>query len=59
MHIFHRNAIVDRNVRIGKNVRIENKEGIEEANRSEDGYYISSGIVTILKGASIPENFEC
>lgn len=50
-----RRAIVDKNARIGSNVMIINKEGIEEAQREELGYYIRSGIVVILKNATIPD----
>lgn len=50
-----RRAIVDKNARIGKNVHIVNKENVEEANKEELGFYIRSGIVTILKGATIAD----
>lgn len=50
-----RRAIIDKNAHIGKNVMIINKEGIEEANREELGYYIRSGIVVVLKNAVIPD----
>jgi glucose-1-phosphate adenylyltransferase len=53
-----KNAIVDKNARIGKNCVITNKEGIEEHNGEENGYYIRSGIVTILRNASIPDGTE-
>ncbi len=46
-------AIVDKNARIGKNVQIINKDRIEEANRESEGFYIRSGIVVILKDATI------
>ncbi|USR91326.1 glucose-1-phosphate adenylyltransferase [Phormidium yuhuli AB48] len=52
-----RRAIVDKNARIGKNVKILNKENIEEADREELGFYIRSGIVVVLKNATIPDNF--
>jgi len=32
-----------------------NKEGIEEAEREDLGFYIRSGIVVILKNAVIPD----
>jgi glucose-1-phosphate adenylyltransferase len=46
-------AIIDKNARIGKNVQIINKDRVEEANRESDGFYIRSGIVVILKDATI------
>ena len=48
-----RRAIVDKNARIGSNVLIVNKDRIEEANRESEGFYIRSGIVVILKNATI------
>lgn len=50
-----RRAIVDKNARIGRNVQIVNKEGIEEAEREDLGFYIRSGIVVVLKNAVIPD----
>lgn len=50
-----RNCIIDKNTRIGKNVIIANKDGVEEADRSEDGFYIRSGITVILKNATIKD----
>jgi glucose-1-phosphate adenylyltransferase len=47
-------AIVDKNARIGSNVKIVNKDDVEEAARENDGYFIKSGIVTIIKDAVIP-----
>ncbi|DBB05498.1 TPA: Glucose-1-phosphate adenylyltransferase [Trebouxia sp. C0004] len=49
------NTIVDKNARIGKNCKIMNKEGIEESNQESKGYYIRSGIVTILRNAEIKD----
>lgn len=51
------NCIVDKNARIGKNVKITNKDGIEERNMEEQGLYIRSGIVVVLKNATIPDGF--
>eukprot|EP00887_Chlorella_sp_A99_P007300 scaffold2.g7300.t1 len=48
------NAIVDKNARISENVTIVNKEGVQDAAREEDGYYIRSGIVVVLRNATIP-----
>ncbi|MCW6037065.1 glucose-1-phosphate adenylyltransferase [Spirulina subsalsa FACHB-351] len=50
-----RRAIVDKNARIGREVMILNKDRVEEANREDDGFYIRSGIVVILKNAVIPD----
>ncbi|MBO9998572.1 MAG: glucose-1-phosphate adenylyltransferase [Cyanobacteria bacterium SID2] len=52
-----RGAIVDKNARIGKNVQILNKEKIEEADRENLGFYIRSGVVVVLKNATIPDGF--
>eukprot|EP00850_Spirogloea_muscicola_P012139 SM000077S21613 [mRNA] locus=s77:537426:540571:+ [translate_table: standard] len=49
-----RRAIVDKNARVGDNVQIVNKEGVEEAARETDGYFIKNGIVTVIKDAVIP-----
>jgi len=50
-----RNCIIDINARIGKNVVITNSKGIQEADHPEEGYYIKSGIVVILKNATIKD----
>jgi glucose-1-phosphate adenylyltransferase len=50
-----KNCIVDKNARIGKNVTIENKEGIEELDKQAEGYMIRSGIVVILRNATIKD----
>ena len=47
-------AILDDNVSIGDNCQITNKDGITEVDRTEDGYVIQDGIVTILRNAVIP-----
>ena len=49
-------AILDKNVRIGCNVKILNKDRVEEANREDQGFYIRSGIVTILQDATIADD---
>ena len=51
-----RGAIVDKNARIGRKVKIVNQERVEEANREDDGFYIRSGIVVVLKNATIPDH---
>ena len=48
-------AILDKNARIGKNVTIVNKDHVEEADRSDQGFYIRNGIVVIVKNASIAD----
>jgi glucose-1-phosphate adenylyltransferase len=48
-------AIVDKNAHIGCNVKILNKDRIQEADREAEGFYIRSGIVVILKDATIPD----
>ncbi|THF99813.1 hypothetical protein TEA_028005 [Camellia sinensis var. sinensis] len=49
-------AIIDKNARIGENVKVGiiNSDNIQEAARETDGYFIKSGIVTIMKDALIP-----
>ena len=47
-------AILDDNVSIGDNCQITNKDGVTESDRTEDGYAIQDGIVTILRNAAIP-----
>ena len=50
-----RRAIVDKNARIGRNVQIVNKDHVEEANREKLGSVIRSGIVVVIKNATIPD----
>jgi glucose-1-phosphate adenylyltransferase len=52
------NTIVDKNARIGDNCNIVNKDGIDEANRESEGFYIRSGIVTVLRNAEIKSGTE-
>eukprot|EP00252_Welwitschia_mirabilis_P025589 TRINITY_DN8068_c0_g1_i1.p1 TRINITY_DN8068_c0_g1~~TRINITY_DN8068_c0_g1_i1.p1 ORF type:complete len:130 (+),score=31.95 TRINITY_DN8068_c0_g1_i1:277-666(+) len=47
-------AIIDKNARIGENVKIINRDKVQEAARETDGYFIKSGIVTVIKDALIP-----
>ncbi|XP_050236211.1 inactive glucose-1-phosphate adenylyltransferase small subunit 2, chloroplastic isoform X2 [Mercurialis annua] len=51
-----RKAVIDKNARIGRNVMIINKENVQEGNREDNGYIISSGIVVILQSAVIPDS---
>jgi glucose-1-phosphate adenylyltransferase len=48
-----RKAIVDKNARIGMDCQIINKEGVMEANKEAEGYFIKDGIITICKDATI------
>ncbi|MEN9217527.1 MAG: glucose-1-phosphate adenylyltransferase [Gloeomargarita sp. DG_2_bins_126] len=49
-----RRSIVDKNARIGKDVQIINKDWVQESDRETLGFYIRSGIVVIIKNATIP-----
>ncbi|CAL5080724.1 unnamed protein product [Urochloa decumbens] len=49
-----RKAIIDKNGRIGENVKIINFDNVQEAVRETEGYFIKSGIVTVIKDALIP-----
>jgi glucose-1-phosphate adenylyltransferase len=48
-----RGAIIDKNARIGHDVKIINKDNVQEAERENQGFYIRSGIVVVLKNAVI------
>ena len=50
-----RRAIVDKNARIGRNVRIANQDNVRESSREELGFVIQSGIVVVIKNATIPD----
>uniref|UniRef100_A0A7N0VBR8 Glucose-1-phosphate adenylyltransferase n=1 Tax=Kalanchoe fedtschenkoi TaxID=63787 RepID=A0A7N0VBR8_KALFE len=50
-----KDCIIDKNARIGKNVVIANSEGIQEADKSSEGFYIRSGITVILKNSNIAD----
>ena len=47
------NAILDKNVRIGCNVQVINKDRVQEADRSAQGFTIRSGIVVIEKNTTL------
>jgi glucose-1-phosphate adenylyltransferase len=47
------NAILDKNVRIGCNVQVINKDRVQEADRSAQGFTIRSGIVVIEKNLTL------
>lgn len=51
-------AIIDDNVSIGRNVKITNKDNIQDADYTDDGYVIQHGIVVVLKGATIRDGTE-
>ena len=48
-------AIVDKNARIGRNVRIVNQDSVREATQEDLGFVIRSGIVVVIKNATIPD----
>ncbi|XP_002283855.1 glucose-1-phosphate adenylyltransferase large subunit 1 [Vitis vinifera] len=50
-----RNCIIDKNAKIGKDAVIVNKDGVQEADRPDDGFYIRSGITIILEKATIKD----
>lgn len=50
-----RKAILDKNVRIGANVQVINKDHVQEADRSELGFTIRSGIVVIEKNTTLAD----
>jgi glucose-1-phosphate adenylyltransferase len=50
-----RNCIIDKNARIGKDVIIMNKDGVQEGDRPEDGFYIRSGITIVMEKAVIED----
>lgn len=49
------NCIIDKNAKIGRNVVITNGDGVEEAERADEGFYIRSGITVVLKNATIKD----
>ncbi|KAK3146172.1 hypothetical protein QOZ80_3BG0262600 [Eleusine coracana subsp. coracana] len=48
-------CIIDKNAKIGKNVTISNSEGVEESDRTSEGFYIRSGITIVLKNSIIAD----
>nr|AAM95945.1 ADP-glucose pyrophosphorylase large subunit [Oncidium hybrid cultivar] len=52
-----KDCIIDKNARIGKNATISNVDGVQEADRSAEGFYTRSGITVILKNSTIPDGF--
>uniref|UniRef100_A0A1D1XTJ4 Glucose-1-phosphate adenylyltransferase n=1 Tax=Anthurium amnicola TaxID=1678845 RepID=A0A1D1XTJ4_9ARAE len=49
------NCIIDKNAKIGKNVVIMNEDGVQEADRPSEGFYIRSGITVIQKNTIIKD----
>jgi glucose-1-phosphate adenylyltransferase len=49
-----RSVIIDKNARIGSSCKLINKEGIEEANREDEGFYIRSGIICVIRNSTLP-----
>jgi len=49
-----RSVIIDKNARIGESCKLINKEGIEEANREDEGFYIRSGIICVIRNSTLP-----
>nr|AAC49729.1 ADP-glucose pyrophosphorylase large subunit [Hordeum vulgare subsp. vulgare] len=49
------NCIIDKNARIGKNVTIANTEGVQESDRTSEGFHIRSGITVVLKNSVIAD----
>lgn len=50
-----RRAIIDKNARIGRDVQLINKDHVEEAQREDQGFHIRSGIIVVIKSATIPD----
>lgn len=50
-----RNCIIDKNAKIGKDVTIMNKDGVQESERPQEGFYIRGGLTIILEKATIPD----
>ncbi|XP_009621409.1 glucose-1-phosphate adenylyltransferase large subunit 1 [Nicotiana tomentosiformis] len=50
-----RNCIIDKNAKIGKDVVIMNKDGVQEADRPEEGFYIRGGLTIIAEKATIKD----
>jgi len=50
-----RRAIIDKNAHIGCDVQIINKDNVQEADRENQGFYIRSGIIVVLKNAVIAD----
>ena len=53
--VLSRNAILDKNVRLGCNVQVINNDRVQEADRTELGFTIRSGIVGIEKNTTFED----
>lgn len=51
-------AIIDKNCHIGRNVRIVNESGIVNSEDDDKPFTISDGIITLEKGASLPDGWR-
>jgi len=51
-----RSIIIDKNARIGSSCKLINSDGIEEANRENEGFYIRSGIICVIRNSTLPTN---
>lgn len=49
-------VIVDKSARVGQNCRVTNAEGVQEADRTDEGYVIHDGIIVVLHDKSIADN---
>src|SRR5262249_34215067 len=54
-HTTIQKAIIDKNARIGRHVQIVNKDHVQEATQEALGFIIRSGIVVVIKNATIPD----
>lgn len=50
-----RGAIIDKNAHIGCDVQIINKDRVQEAEREDQGFYIRSGVIVVVKNAVIAD----
>jgi glucose-1-phosphate adenylyltransferase len=53
-----KNVIVGYNASIGKNVNLVNEQGLRTFDAWENGFAVRDGVIVVLKGASIPDNFK-
>jgi glucose-1-phosphate adenylyltransferase len=53
-----KNAIVGYNASIGKNVTLVNKPDLPTFDAWENGCVVRDGVIVVLKGATIPDDFE-
>ena len=48
-------VVCDGGCTIGENCILTNEAGVQDLDKSEEGYVIHEGIITVLKGAIIPD----